>query len=58
MLALPRHRKNGYIEKDVLVPAVAAGLVCAGMDTGVLRKIFGVFLLLVGLWQLCNARKE
>ena len=58
-LALPNHWKNGYIEKKVLLPAVCAGLLCAGaaawiaagMETGLLRKCFGGFLVLVGVSQ-------
>ena len=42
------------------LPAIAAGLVCSGlgawaatgMDSTLLRKCFGGFLVLVGLWQL------
>ena len=59
-LALPAHWKNGYIEKKTLVPAIGAGLVCAGiaawiasgLDTGLLRKCFGGFLIAVGITQL------
>lgn len=59
-LALPAHWKNGYIEKKALLPAIGAGLVCAalaawvasGMETGLLRRCFGGFLILVGLSQL------
>ena len=65
LMALPAHVKNGYIEKAALVPAVGAGLVCAAgaawvataVDTGLLRKCFGVFLILIGLWELVG-RKE
>ena len=60
LLALPSHLKNGYLEKPALLPAIAAGLVCSGlgawaatgMDSTLLRKCFGGFLVLVGLWQL------
>ena len=59
-LALPAHVKNGYIEKKALLPAIAAGLLCAGaaawistgLETGLLRKLFGGFLILVGIGQL------
>ena len=59
-LALPAHIKNGYIEKKVLFPAILAGLctaaLCAwlatGLDTGLLRKLFGGFLVLIGLGEL------
>ena len=64
-LALPNHRKNGYIEKKILLPALAAGLLCAGgaawlaagMETGLLRKCFGGFLILVGIGQ-CVSRRD
>lgn len=59
-LSLPAHVKNGYIEKKVLLPAIAAGLLCAGaaawistgLETRLLRKLFGGFLILVGISQL------
>ena len=58
--ALPAHAKNGYLEKGVLLPAIAAGLACAGLgawaatglDAGLLRRCFGGFLLAVGLREL------
>lgn len=60
LTALPAHLKNGYIAKPVLLPAIVAGLLCAGLaawgatalDVGALRKCFGAFLILVGLWEL------
>lgn len=59
-LALPAHWKNGYIEKKALLPVIGAGLVCAalaawgasGMETGLLRKCFGGFLIVIGVTQL------
>ena len=59
-MALPAHVKNGYIDKQAVLPAVGAGLVCAagaawlatGLDTELLRKCFGGFLVLIGLWEL------
>ncbi len=59
-LALPAHWKNGYVEKKVLLPAIGTGLLCAGgaawiaagMDTILLRRCFGVFLVFVGSRQL------
>ena len=58
--ALPAHAKNGYLEKEVLLPAIAAGLIAAGLgawaatglDDGVLRRCFGGFLLVIGLREL------
>lgn len=62
--SLPAHAKNGFLEKPVLLPAIAAGLACAalgawtatGMDTALLRRLFGVFLLFVGARELFAAR--
>ncbi len=58
--ALWGHRKNGLLDtKAVLycalagVPAcVAASLLAAGMDTSLLRRIFGGFILVVGLREV------
>lgn len=58
--ALPAHFKNGYVEKRALLPAIGAGLVCAALtawaatalDVGILRKCFGVFLIVIGLREL------
>ena len=66
LLALPTHWKNDYIETRALVPAIAAGLVCAGLAawlatavaTALLRRCFGIFLIFVGLWELFGARKR
>ncbi|MBE6956097.1 MAG: sulfite exporter TauE/SafE family protein [Ruminococcaceae bacterium] len=65
LCALPTHVKNGYIEKKALLPAVGTGLVCAGlaawaataMETAILHKCFGGFLILVGLWELFKKEK-
>lgn len=60
LMALPAHVKNGYIKKEALLPAIGAGLACAALaawaatavDTALLRKCFGGFLILIGLWEL------
>lgn len=60
LLALPAHVRNGYIEKPVLFPAIGAGLLCAAlaswaataMEVELLRKLFGAFLIVVGLREL------
>ncbi len=65
LMALPAHVRNGYIEKSALLPCIGAGLLCAAgaawaataMDTALLRKCFGAFLILVGLWELVGKRK-
>ena len=58
--ALPAHFKHGNIEKAALLPAIAAGLAgtalaawaATSLDVELLRKCFGVFLLIVGLREL------
>ena len=65
LLALPHHWKNGYIEKKALFPCIVAGLVCAALaawtatalDTGILRKCFGGFLVIIGLRELFSKQK-
>ena len=60
LLALPNHIKNGYIEKQILIPAISAGLLCAalaawiatGLEVSLLRKLFGIFLILIGVREL------
>lgn len=59
-LAIPKHWKNEYIEKGALLPAIAAGLVFAagsawlstGISTNILRRIFGIFLIFIGIIQV------
>lgn len=59
-LALPAHVKNGFIEKSVLLPAILTGLVGAalaawvatGLDVALLHRLFGGFLIYVGLTEL------
>ena len=66
LMALPAHVKNGYIEKPVLHPHIGAGLVCAAvaswaataLDVDLLRKLFGGFLILIGLSELFGRVKE
>ena len=56
-ISLFAHRKNGYLDKAVLRVAIPAGVVCAliaaavttALDSTVLRKPFGLFLLYAGL---------
>ncbi|NLF34396.1 MAG: TSUP family transporter [Clostridiales bacterium] len=58
--ALPAHLRNGFVDRRAARPAIAAGLVCCavsawvstGLDVTLLRKCFGVFLLLVGTHEL------
>ena len=60
LLALPAHVRNGYVEKKALLPCISAGLLCAalcawaatGLEADLLRKLFGGFLILVGLSEV------
>ena len=64
--ALPAHKKNGLLEKKVILPAILAGLVAAActallanrLETHVLRKLFGAFLLYIGLRELFRKDKK
>ena len=66
LLALPAHMKNGYIQREALLPAIGAGLLCAAlaawaatsMEVGLLRKLFGGFLIAVGLMELFGKEKK
>lgn len=66
LLALPAHAKNGYLETSVLWPAVGAGLVCAALgawaafalEVDLLRRLFGAFLIAVGVWELKSPGAE
>lgn len=58
--ALPSHVRNGYIDKSVLLPAILAGLAgtalgawaATALETALLRRVFGGFLIVVGLREL------
>jgi len=66
LMALPAHIKNGYIERKSLLPAIGAGLICAALaawvatavNTDLLRKCFGIFLILVGTWELLKKEQK
>lgn len=59
-LALISHAKNGLLEKKALIPAAIAGVATApiaafcatAIDTLLLKRGFGVFLLIVGVSEL------
>lgn len=63
--ALPAHIKNGYIDAKTVLPAVGAGLVgtaaaawCAtALDVGLLRKLFGIYLLYIGIRELLRKKE-
>lgn len=56
-VSLLTHRKNGYLDRAALRAAVPAGTLCAlaaawlatALDTALLRRPFGLFLLYAGL---------
>lgn len=60
LLSLPAHIKHGYIQRSVLFPAISAGLLCAaltawiatGIEVSLLKKLFGGFLVLIGISEL------
>lgn len=60
------HRKNGYLKKEVIAPAVpwgvalaVAGAAAAAMiDTELLRRAFGLYLLWAGVSVLLPRRKK
>ena len=57
------HRKNGLIDLKAMLPAIIAGTVgaCLGaygarlIDTGLLGKIFSVFVIFIGIKELWGA---
>lgn len=64
--SLPTHFKNGFLDKGAALPAIAAGLIttglaawgATGMDVGLLKKCFGGYLLVIGLWELLKKQKK
>ncbi len=64
--ALLCHKKNGYLNKDVAIPAILCGLagtalaawLATSLDVALLRKCFGVFLLFVGLHELFRKKPK
>ncbi len=60
IIALITHLKNGNVEKSVVRPivlyglagAVAGSLIAVSLDSELLRKIFAVFLVFMGISEL------
>ena len=58
--ALPAHIKNGYVDKKTAMPAILAGLagtaaaawVATTLDVHLLRRVFGAFLIYIGVREL------
>ncbi|MBO2527995.1 MAG: sulfite exporter TauE/SafE family protein [Clostridiales bacterium] len=64
--ALFFHMKNRLIRARIVIPAAIAGCIVAtgaavlatAMDTGLLRKLFGGFLVIVGLTELFGRQRD
>lgn len=60
------HRKNGYLNKTAIRAAIPFGVVCAVagavtaafLDTALLRKAFGLYLLWAGISVLLPSKKK
>ena len=60
------HKKNGLLKRQVILPAILVGSLTAAltawltrdMDMDLLRKLFGGFLLLIGIRELCYRDKN
>ena len=63
--ALPAHFKNGFVDRTALLPAIVCGVLstalfaylATGLDTGLLRRFFGGFLLVIGFYELFGQEK-
>ncbi len=66
LLALISHIKNGQVERQAwiisgifgTVAALAAAYVATKLDTTLLARIFGGFLVIMGLWEIISATNE
>ena len=65
--SLPAHRKNGYLDTKALPWLIGSGLICAalaawlsaGLEVTLLRKLFGAFLIVIGLHEIFSkVRKD
>lgn len=64
--ALLYHKKNGYLKKEAVWPAILCGLagtavaawLATALDVNILRKCFGVFLLFVGVHELFRKKAK
>ena len=60
------HGKNRLLKFKVILPAIVAGVLTAvpvawfvrDMDMGLMRKLFGGFLILVGIKELCYRERK
>lgn len=66
LTALFSHVKNGFIEKRTLIPAALSGavfsvmgaLAASALETEILRRIFGIFLVITGILELFYKSKD
>ena len=56
-ISLLEHRKNGYLDREVMLAALAAAWAATSVDITVFRKPFGVFLLWAGANMLLQKKK-
>ncbi len=65
--ALVLHFKNGYVPlKQAMLPGAVCGCITAaltawlagGLDAALLRKLFGAYLLVVGVVELCRTGRQ
>lgn len=60
LVAVWLHRKNGYVQKQAALLTALFGVAGVGLglflgrilEPGLLRKLFGLFLAAIGLWEL------
>ena len=57
-MALVQHRKNGLLHAPLLRSAIPWGFPAAAIDVELLKKPFGVFLLLSGLYTVFSRSPE
>lgn len=63
--SLPSHFQNGFLDRSAALPAILAGAaataltawIATGLDVELLRKCFGGYLLLIGLWELLGKKQ-
>ena len=66
LIALYFRKKQGLIKWKPLLPAIAAGCFAAAsgsclsamLDTGLLKKAFGILLIITGIRELCYKQKQ
>ena len=64
--ALFSHFKNGFIDKSSVIPAIITGsifsigaaIAATSLDVNVLKKIFGLFLIVIGIRELFSKNQR